>query len=57
VLSGLLSWKKEASKGTINKRDKIIRLRKSYELSWRDYSNIKKQNGRFRYLTVKVADE
>ena len=57
MLSGLLSWKEEASEGTRSKRDKSIRLRKSYRLGWRNYSNIENRNGRFRYLAVKVADE
>ncbi len=52
---GTLSWKEGTSKGTMSGRSESIILKRGYMLNWNDYSDVAKQNGKFRYLLVKIA--
>ncbi len=54
ILKGTLKWKEGTSKGTMRGREESIRLTGEYTLRWKDYSDLKRKNGRFRYLLVKV---
>ena len=42
---------------SMKKRGKSIVLRSSYKLEWRPYSSCKVENGRFKYLAVKVTGQ
>lgn len=52
IIKGKLSWKEGASKKT---RSEPIILKGKFKLTWKDYSDVKKRNGNFRYLLVKIA--
>lgn len=54
VLYGNLDWKKDTSKGTKGGRIEKIKLKGSYEVKWKDYSNLKVENGNFRYLLTEI---
>jgi len=54
VLSGNLDWKKEASNGTKGGRIEEIKLRGSYAIEWKEYSDLEVENGKFRYLLTEV---
>lgn len=54
-LCGNMAWSEQASKGTKVGREEPIRLHRSYDVRWRDYSDISglpRQFGRFRYLLI-----
>ena len=55
TIRGTLSWKEGTSEGTMSGRSESIILKGRYMLNWNDYSDVKKQNGKFRYLLVKIA--
>ena len=56
ILSGSLSWDPEASEGTTRGATVPIKLRGSYGLQWRNYSDLNTgQNSQFRYLAVEVG--
>lgn len=50
-----LDWAKETSPGTKKNREKAIKLKKSYELEWKVFSNL--NNQQFQYLAVEVAGQ
>jgi len=52
---GTLSWKEGTSEGTMSGRNESIILKGKYMLNWNDYSDVVKQNGKFRYLLVKIT--
>jgi len=54
TIQGRLSWKEGTSEGTMSGRSESIILKGKYMLNWNDYSDMKKQNGTFRYLLVKI---
>jgi len=45
---------RRSPKGTISEREKPIILRRSYRLNWKNYSDIKFENGTFKYLLIKI---
>lgn len=50
-----LSWRLRTSEGTMRGREKPVQIKSTYKLSWKDYSEFKdKENGKFRYLLVKI---
>lgn len=51
-----LSWNEETSAGTKSGRSNSIKLEGRYMLNWKNYSEVKKQNGKFRYLLVKITN-
>ena len=54
-ISGELAWAERAGPGTVKGRELPIRLRRSYHISWQEYSTFPaKSYGRFRYLVVSV---
>jgi hypothetical protein len=56
MLQGILSWGTNASLGTIRGREEFIKLRGTYPVEWKDYSQPStKIYGKFRYLAVKVV--
>lgn len=56
VLTGKLGWDVKAAPGTTRTREEPIVLRASYELRWRDYSDLgTKSYGRFRYLLLRAG--
>ena len=53
-----MMWKfPRAIPKSMKKREKSIILRSSYELEWRPYSSCEVENGRFKYLAIKVASQ
>ena len=55
VLKGKMNWSDYASEGTKKGREKPIKLRGSYDITWRDYSVFEEEKyGEFRYLLVEV---
>jgi len=54
TIEGKLSWKEGTSKGTMSGREDPIRLKGEHILNWKDYSNLQKQNGKFKYLLIDV---
>jgi hypothetical protein len=55
ILTGELSWAPGASEGTMRGREDRLHVKGTYNLNWKDYSEIsQKSYGRFRYLLVKV---
>ena len=57
TIKGKLEWKEWASLGTIRGRESPIELAGEYEIHWKDYSDLKVKNGKFRYLLVKIKRE
>ncbi len=55
TIQGTLSWKEGTSGGTMSGRSESIILKGGYMLNWNNYSDVEKQNGKFRYLLVKIA--
>ena len=51
---GTLKWKEETSKGTMRGRGNPIKSAGEYSIRWKDYSDLKRENGKFRCLLVKV---
>ena len=57
TLTGLLDWAPGASEGTRRSRTDSIQLANSYQLAWRDYSNVGDlKDMKFRYAIVKVSN-
>ena len=55
VLNGELSWRPEASSGTMRGREKPIKLTGTYKLNWKDYSQVSGTSyGKFRYLFLEI---
>ena len=55
VLNGELSWRPEASSGTVRGREKPIKLTGTYKLNWKDYSQVSGTSyGKFRYLFLEI---
>jgi hypothetical protein len=54
TIKGTLKWKEGTSKGTMRGRENPVKLDGEYSLRWKDYSDLKRKNGKFRYLLVKV---
>ena len=55
TLSGLLAWGAGASEGTRRGRTDAIQLSNSYQLDWKDYSEVgNAKDMKFRYTTVQV---
>lgn len=57
TIEGKLSWKEGTSKGTMSGRAEPIILKDKYILNWKDYSHLEKQNGKFRYLLIRVKHD
>ena len=56
ISKGKLDWGREVRKGTTEGRELPIRLRRSYDLHWQEFSQFPGEpNGSFRYLLVKVT--
>lgn len=56
VLSGRLAWADHAGAGTTRTRQRAHELHGSYQMQWRDYSDVASTSaGRFRYLALHVA--
>ncbi len=57
ALAGALAWGARASAGTVRSREAPLALRGSYQIAWRDYSNVSAPRcGAFRYLAVDVGN-
>ena len=57
-LHGTLEWGLAASAGTKHGREQPLKLAKTYDLGWKDYSDRTDETyGRFRYLVVKVKSD
>ena len=57
TLSDLLDWGPGASEGTRRSRTDSIQLANSYQLDWRDYSNVGDlKDMKFRYAIVQVTN-
>ena len=54
TIEGRLSWKEDTSEGTMSGREEPIILKDEYVLNWKDYSDLEKQNGKFRYSLIGV---
>lgn len=54
VLSRNLDWKMDTSKGTKGGRIEEIKLKRIYKIKWKDYSDLKVENGIFRYLLTEI---
>jgi hypothetical protein len=54
TIKGKLSWKEGTSKKTMKTREEPIIVNGKYTLNWKEYSNLQKQNGKFRYLVIEV---
>lgn len=54
VIKGILKWKKGTSTGTMRGRESPIELTGEYNIRWKDFSDLKIGNGKFRYVCVKV---
>ena len=54
IKSGILSWEKNASKGTKKNREESIIFKDSYKLKWKCYSNSDNDNGKFMYLINEI---
>jgi hypothetical protein len=55
TLRGPLAWSPRAAKGTIDKREKILRLRGEYPLHWDDYSRVNAGTySVFKYLLLNI---
>jgi hypothetical protein len=54
TIKGKLSWKEGTSKETMKTREEPIIVKGKYILNWKKYSNLQKQNGKFRYLVIEV---
>jgi len=52
TINGELAWGAKTSDGTKRTRQRAISIRSSYDVVWRDFSNIDQQH--FRYATVHV---
>ena len=50
-----MAWAPWASEGTIKDRESPLALHNSYTLRWRPYSSPPTENGKFRYLAVKIV--
>ena len=58
ALQGAVAWATHTGAGTMRGREHPILLRGTYELRWRDFSNLPGvSNGVFRYLVVEVASK
>jgi hypothetical protein len=61
TVTGSLAWGPRTGAGTMRGRERVIELRGSYELSWRDYSRIELDPGArggreaFRYTVIAVG--
>lgn len=53
-LAGRMEWAAHARKGSTQGREEPLSLRGSYDLRWRDYSDLPVKYAQFRYLVVKV---
>lgn len=51
-----LSWRDNASNGSKKRREELIQFTNSYELKWKEYSNLNccNRNNEFRYLLVSI---
>jgi len=49
-----LKWREGTSTGTMRGRESPIKLTGEYNIRWKDYSDLKRKNGKFRYVCVKV---
>ena len=57
VLKGKMDWSDDTYEGTRRGREKPIKLKGSYNITWRDYSAFEeKKYGKFRYLVAEVPD-
>lgn len=54
-LTGSLAWGELAKPGTTKNREKVLEIRGRYPLSWRDYSVLDGNAGKFRYLWIPVS--
>ena len=54
TIEGKLSWREDTSDGTKSGRKESIILKDKYILNWKDYSDLEKQNSKFRYLLIEV---
>jgi len=54
IIEGTLKWKEGTSIGTMKGRENPIKLTGKYNIKWKDYSDLKVKNGKFRYLLVEV---
>jgi hypothetical protein len=55
-LAGDLVWGPATGAGTMKKREGVLRLRGSYKVSWRDFSEVEGTGfTRFRYAAVKIG--
>lgn len=55
-IEGTLAWASNASKGTIDSREKPIVLASKYQAHWHDYSRVDSSSyGAFRYLALSVG--
>lgn len=54
VIKGTLKWREGTSTGTMRGRESPIKLTGEYNIHWKDYSDLKRKNGKFRYVCVKV---
>lgn len=57
VIKGTLKWREGTSTGTMRGRESPIKLTGEYNIHWKDYSDLKRKNGKFRYVCVKVKKD
>jgi hypothetical protein len=55
LLTGSLGWSEMTGAGTNRGRTKLIQLRRSYDLRWQEYSNLRPHAGQFQFLHIAVA--
>ena len=53
-LAGRMEWAARAGKGSTQGREEPLSLRGSYDLRWRDYSDLPVKYAQFRYLAIEV---
>jgi hypothetical protein len=54
VSSGPLQWGPHTSDGTMRGREMAISLTRDYVFGWKEYADLRKKNGVFRYLIVEI---
>lgn len=56
LITGVLSWREDASKGTTFGREESVCFKGSYKMQWASYLSLsEKKNGQFQILSVEVT--
>lgn len=54
---GIMEWASHASAGTIKGRERPIDLNGTYDIAWKEYSDLEIKNGIFKFTTLMVQKE